>query len=65
MSSDLIPIERQNGVTLYGRIIGRGGKLGQFEVHSDSQRWGGMVYADYKSAETQMAILIGVKCGNQ
>jgi len=65
MSSDLIPIERKDGVTLYGRIIGKGGKLGQYEVHSDWSRFDGNVYCDYKAAETRMNALIGVKTGNQ
>lgn len=56
----LIPIERKSGVTIYGRIIGQGGRLGQYEVHSDILGHDGTVYHLYKDAQTRMSALIGV-----
>lgn len=61
MSNKLIPIERRDGVTLYGKIVGKGGKLGLYEVHSDFLGNNGVEYTDYKSAETRFKALIGVK----
>lgn len=59
--NELIPIERKEGVTIYGRVIDKSGRLGQFEVHSDHSRYDGHVYSKYKEAETRMSALIGVK----
>lgn len=63
MNNNLIPIERKSGVTLYGRIISTGGKLGQFEVHSDWARYDGLVYNQYADAERRMSAVIGVHHG--
>lgn len=61
---NLIPIERKQGVTIYGRIIGPNGKLGQYEVHSEHLKYDGFTYSLYKDAQTKMGALIGVKHGN-
>jgi hypothetical protein len=61
--NNLVPIERRDGVTLYGKVVGKGGKLGQYEVHSDWTRYDGQVYAQYHDAETKMSALIGVQSG--
>lgn len=58
-TSKLIPIERKEGVTIYGRIIGKNGKLGQFEVSSNVLGNNGSVYHLYPDAEKRMNILIG------
>ncbi len=58
---ELVPIERKEGVTIYGRVIGKGGKLGLFEVHSDFSVWDEIIYSLYPQAETRMSALIGVK----
>ena len=58
--SKLVPIERRDGVTLYGRVIGKGNKLGQFEVHSKYLGNDGMVYSLYKDAEIKFKAIIGV-----
>lgn len=59
--NELIPIERKDGVTIYGRIVGKGGKLGQYEVHSDFQKFDDLIHVNYSDAQTRMAALIGVK----
>jgi hypothetical protein len=59
MSQELIPIERKEGVTLYGRIVDGRNKLGQYEVHSDVLGYDGIVYPLYKDAERRMSALIG------
>jgi len=58
-NSNLIPIERSQGVTIYGRIIDNKGRLGQFEVHSDILGNNGSVFTAYKEAEQRKAALIG------
>lgn len=55
----LIPIERKMGVTIYGRVIGKGGKLGQFEVISDYFPDLEIVYSTYAEAEKRFAALVG------
>ena len=60
-NSKLIPIERREGVTIYDKIIGKGGKLGQYEVHSDFLGYNGTVYSLYKEAEVRMSALIGMQ----
>lgn len=57
--NDLIPIERKEGVTLYGRIVN--GKLGQFEVHSDYLGHDDIVYYTYPEAEIKFKKLIGIR----
>lgn len=59
----LVPVERKQGVTIYGRVINTNGKLGQYEVHSDWVRYDGITYNDYPSAENKMNALIGVQQG--
>lgn len=61
MKSADVVIERREGVTIYGKVIDKMGRLGQFEVHSDKLGNNGTVYAFYKEAENRMAALIGVQ----
>jgi hypothetical protein len=61
MINELVPIESKEGVTLYGRVLDKSGRLGQFEVHSDSERHDGHVYTKYSEAERRMSALLGVK----
>lgn len=58
--NQLIPIERKEGVTLYGRVL-TNGKLGQYEVHSDYLGHDGIVYYTYPEASIKMAKLIGIR----
>ncbi len=55
-----IPIERREGVTIYGRVIGENGRLGRYEVFSDIAGSDGVVYHEYAHAEVKMKKLIGV-----
>lgn len=57
--SPLIPIERYEGVTLYGRM-GRNGRLGNYEVHSEVLGYNGQVYAMYKDARKNFNAAVGV-----
>lgn len=61
MNNELIPIERKDGVTLYGRVLDNKGRLGQFEVYSDMLGYDGNVYHKYSEAEVRMSALIGKK----
>lgn len=61
--NNLIPIERKEGVTIYGRIVGKGGKLGQYEVHSSFVKGNNTIYTSYSEAEDRMKFLIGVRTG--
>lgn len=61
IKENLIPIERKDGVTIYGRIVTIWGKLGQYEVHSDFLGHDGIVYSLYSDAQRRMSALIGVK----
>lgn len=60
LSQNQIPIERYAGVTLYGRIIGKGGKLGQYGVHSDYLGDNGTVYHSYSEAQNRFKAIIGI-----
>ena len=55
-----IPIERKEGVTIYGRMIDKNGKLGRYEVFSEHLGSNGIVYHEYSAAEVRMKSLIGV-----
>jgi hypothetical protein len=59
MQTTLIPIESKSGVTIYGKV-GKNGKLGQFEVHSDFLGNNKEEYHLYRDAQTRMNALIGV-----
>lgn len=48
----LIPIVKRNGITISGRIIGPGTRLGQFEVRSTTDKGG--PYALLSEAEDKM-----------
>jgi hypothetical protein len=61
MNQNLIPIERKDGVTLYGKVIDKNGRLGQFEVHSDILGNNRTVYHLLSDAQNRMKALIGVK----
>ncbi len=61
MQTELVPIERKQGVTIYGKVLDTKGRLGQFEVHSNMLGNNGKVYSLYSEAKTRMNILIGVK----
>ena len=61
MNEELVPIERRDGVTIYGKVVNLKGKLGQFEVHSEVLGNNGNVYTSYKEAENRMAALIGIQ----
>jgi hypothetical protein len=52
MLNELVPIESAEGVTLYGRVISAGGKLGQYEVYNQNRGTSGPFHT-YKEAETQ------------
>jgi len=58
--NNLIPIERLEGVTLYGRVLNTG-RVGQYEVHSDFLGHDGIVYYTYPEAEIKMKKLIGIR----
>jgi hypothetical protein len=58
------PIERSEGVTIYGRVIDKNGKLGRYEVFSDYLGSSGMVFHNYYEAETRMKALIGINKSN-
>ena len=49
--TERIPIVRKNGITIYGRIIGTGGKLGQFEVYTPFSTNDLTTYTTFKEAE--------------
>lgn len=57
----LVPIERNDeaGVTIYGRVIDKNGRLGQFEVESDRFGNNGSVFTVYKEAKARMSALAG------
>lgn len=55
----MVPIERREGVTIYGKVINHMGRLGQFEVVSDKLGNNGSVYTEYKEAANRMKALIG------
>lgn len=61
ITSDRIPIVRREGVTLYGRVIGAGGKIGRFEVISDLRGNNGEVYNTYADAEKRFNALASKK----
>lgn len=61
--NNLIPIERKNDVTIYGRVTNQSGKLGQFEVHSEWAKHDNTIYGLYADAERRMSALIGVHHG--
>lgn len=65
MFGELVPIERKAGVTLYGRVIGPNGKLGQYEVHSEHLRHDGNVYGLYADAKNRFNAVVGVKSSNK
>lgn len=51
-NNELIPIVKRNGITISGKIIGPGARLGQFEVRSKLERGG--PYALFSEAEAKM-----------
>lgn len=59
MQTEQVIIERKEGVTTYGKIVGSGGKLGQYTVYSDILGDDGEVYMKYSDAQKKMAKLIG------
>lgn len=63
MTGQMIPVERKDGVTLYGKVLNASGKLGQFEVHSTQMSDNGNVYGTFKEARNRMDAMIGVKAG--
>lgn len=56
---NLIAIERQQGVTIYGQVLDHKGKLGKFQVYSAYTK--SEEYATYAEAESRMHHIIGVK----
>jgi len=38
MPHTLVPIVRKDGLAIYGKVIGPGGKLGQYEFHNSYTR---------------------------
>jgi len=56
MLHENIPIERCEGVTLYGKQIDTKGRLGQFTVYSDKHGISGP-YTLYKDAENRFKAL--------
>ena len=56
MNNENIPIERCEGVTLYGKKINNQGKLGQYTVYSDKHGTSGP-YTTYKEAENRFKAL--------
>jgi hypothetical protein len=61
MEQQLIPIERSNGVTIYGRLVGNNGRLGQYEVHSDFQYTGRDTYHNLSDAQRYFKYLVDQK----
>lgn len=59
-SNKMIPIERKDGVTIYGKVIDKSGRLGQFEVFSDHLGSNGNVYHLLTDAQQRMKALIGI-----
>lgn len=61
-----ILIERNLGVSIYGKIIDETTKkLGKFEVESTRFKNNGAVFSNYLDAEKRRDNLIGVKQSNQ
>lgn len=63
MSNNKILIERKDGVSIYGKVVGPNGKLGQYEVESVFTKTSKNppVYHTYAFAEKKKNYLIGVK----
>ena len=50
---NLVPIVRKNGITIYGRVIGSNGRLGQFILYN-SHTGEQIDYALFSEAEKHM-----------
>ena len=57
--SELVPVVRKDGVTIYGKVIDSKGKLGQYQVYSDISGGDSNTYNSFADAEKRMAALIG------
>lgn len=60
-STERFLVVRKNGVSIYGRIVGKGGKLGRYEVEKDWMRNDGNVYFTYAEAESVFNYYISLK----
>ena len=60
-NSEMVVIERRDGVTIYGKIVDGKNKLGQYEVHSEKLGNNGSVFHLLKEAQQRMNALIGVQ----
>lgn len=56
---ELVPIQRNGIITLYGRVIGLNGRLGQYEVSSYGKKFG--PFPTYSEAEQIYKKLIAPK----
>ena len=56
--SNLIPIERKGGVTLYGRIVDGKCKLGNYQVHSDRFGLDSNTYTSVSEAQKRMKVIL-------
>ncbi len=60
MDGILIPIERKNGVTLYGTQINNQRKLGQYQVVHHLNSTNDFIYATYAEAEAKFKYLVSL-----
>jgi hypothetical protein len=58
--TERIPIVRKAGITIYGRIVGSGGKLGNYEVISENGGHEGH-FAQFSLAEDRFNYLKSLK----
>lgn len=60
-STERVLVVRKNGVSIYGRVVDKGGKLGKYEVEKDWMRNDGYVYFTYAEAESIFNYYVSLK----
>lgn len=60
VQTEKVPIVRKHGITLYGRVINKGGKLGNFEV-IDNLRGHEGEFSNFADAESKFKYLTSIR----
>jgi len=60
-NKERVLVVRKNGVSIYGRVVNNGGKLGRYEVEKDWMRNDGHVYFTYAEAETMFNYYVSLR----
>lgn len=60
-NTERVLVVRKNGVSIYGSVVGKGGKLGQYEVEKDWMRHDGNVYFTYAEAESMFNYYVSLR----